>query len=159
MIVCVSVCVSFCGSVWSTRSTARYRVWQGSEMKQDRPLQRLHQMGWHRPVAGEVLWVYCLWHRYTQDVFQSSGILISFRLKNKCSTMTQSWSAQGLRSLELMPPGPAAFLALILWSWFLTWIFVSRVGDWGQCAVQVGLLGWALESGWELSVVRDVRSG
>ncbi|MCJ8747619.1 hypothetical protein PDJAM_G00155590, partial [Pangasius djambal] len=56
------------------------------------------------------------------DVFHSCGTLPSLRLIVKMnSTIPHSWSAQDLRSLALMPSGPAAFLAFIFLSAALSW--------------------------------------
>ncbi|KAM4618196.1 uncharacterized protein ACJ7VT_007595 [Polymixia lowei] len=66
----------------------------------------------------------------TQDVFHSCGTFCNLKLMLKrCSTIPHSWLEQDLRSLELMPSGPVAFLTLSLASSLST------------CAVESTMLG------------------
>ena len=105
--------------MWSTGSTAGCEVWQ---LQEGRTCDSAPSHS-----SGEAV---CCWR--------------SFRLRlNMCSTIPHSWSAQDLRSLELMPSGPVAFLALIFWNWFLTWVVLKVRLEQGRCVLEgVEQWGW-----------------
>jgi len=57
-----------------------------------------------------------------------------------------------------MPSGPVAFLALIFWGWFLTWVVVKDRLEQGVCVLEgvgegVVLMSKAVRGGCEPSVV------
>ncbi|KAI3374072.1 hypothetical protein L3Q82_022644, partial [Scortum barcoo] len=133
---------------------------QRAQMGEDQSLQRLHQMRRqsYRPVAVELLGVQVsLALGRCRTSSRAVALSPASRLRlNVYPKIPHSWSAQDFRSLELMPSGPAAFLALFFFRAFLTWCDVrSRLEQGGvdggeghrtECELEVsvfqGLLGF-----------------
>ena len=74
----------------------------------------------------------------TQVVFHSSGFGLMLKMY---STILHSWSAQDLRSLELIPSLPITFFAFIFLSLFHTWIVERERFEQGGC-MSGGGGGW-----------------
>lgn len=86
------------------------------------------------------------------QVFHRTGTFSGLRLRLKmCRTTPQSWTAQSLNSLELMPSGPVDFLIFIFMSSLLTWLADMERLQWGvRCNTRWGKSSDGLREGWKM---------